>query len=188
MNETLSIEDAQIIQRIARQDRQALAQLYDRYAGVLYGTAARILRTPEEAAQVLEEVFLQIWEEAGTFDSKWSRPFHWALDITRQKAISRLEAQKRRYSFVEEVSHETAATVNERPGRPDEYPGRELSARIHAAVQSLPLEQRQAIELAFLGGLSQNEIVQVLGQPAPTIKTRIRHGLLSLRQSMKGTS
>lgn len=163
-----------------------MSQFYDRYAAVLYATATRILRTPAEAAQVLEEVFLQIWDQAGAYDPNRGKPFHWVLTLTRQKAIARLRAQKRRYSFVEEVNQETAATVSERPARETEFPGRAQSARIHAAVESLPLEQRQSLELAFLGGLTENEIVQALGQPAATIKGRIRRGLLSLGDSLKG--
>ncbi len=180
-----NLKDTQLLQRIAKQDRQALSDFYERYAAMLYTTASRILRTSEEAAQVLEEVFLQIWDEAGAYDAKWSEPFHWVLSVTRQKATARLKAQKRRYSFVEELTQETAALAALRPAREDEFPGLAQHARIHAAVESLPLEQRQTLELAFLGGLTPNEIVAALNQPAATIKTRIRRGLLGLRDGMR---
>src|SRR5206468_12285640 len=150
----------------------------------LHGTAMRILRNPEQAAEVLQEVFLQIWEEAGGYDPKLGKPFHWALGLTRQKAIARLHAAKGRYRFAEEATHEMVSTSKERTPGENEFPGREQRALIRSAVESLPLEQRQAIELAFLGGLTQAEIVQTLNQPPGTIKARIRRGLMNLRDSL----
>lgn len=188
MNESVANEDLQLLQRIARQERQAFSLFYDRFAPVLYATAVRILRNPEEAALVLEEAFLQIWNQAGSYDAKWSSPFHWALGLTRHKAIARLKALRGRYSFVEELNQEISSPSSPRPAGDSEYPGRDQTTRIHGAVEELPLEHRQAIEMAFLGGMGVHEIADSLHQPAATIKARIRRGLLGLRDHLKGAA
>jgi RNA polymerase sigma-70 factor (ECF subfamily) len=178
------MDDAQLLQRIAQGDRQAFSQLYDRYSGVLYSTTIRILKDPEEASDVLQDVFLQIWEKAGSYDPKLGKPFNWALTLTRNKAIDRLRSLKRRYSFIEEVTQELADSGHPRSPWNEEFMSSERAALIRAAVETLPLEQRQAIEMAFLGGLTQNEIAQALQQPLGTVKARIRRGMLKLRESL----
>ena len=179
------MDDAQLLQRIAQRDRQAFSQLYDRYAGVLYSTTIRILNDPEEASDVLQDVFLQIWEKAGSYDPHLGKPFNWALTLTRNKAIDRLRALKRRYSFIDEVTEEFAEEANPRRAWNEEFMTSDRAALIRAAVETLPLEQRQAIEMAFLGGMTQNEISKTLNQPLGTIKARIRRGMLKLRDSLK---
>lgn len=179
-----TMDDAQLLQRIAQRDRQAFSQLYDRYSGVLYSTTMRILNVPEEASDVLQDVFLQIWEKAGSYDPKLGKPFNWALTLTRNKAIDRLRALKRRYSFIEEVTQELAGG-HPRGAWNDEFVSSERASLIRAAVETLPLEQRQAIEMAFLGGMTQNEISEILKQPLGTIKARIRRGMLKLRDNLK---
>ena len=180
-----TIDDAQLLQRIAQQDRQAFSQLYDRYSGVLYSTTLRILNDHHEAADVLQDVFVQIWDKAGSYDPKLGKPFNWALTMTRNKAIDRLRALKRRYNFMEEVAEESADAGPPRGGWNEEFMTSERAALIRAAVETLPLEQRQAIEMAFLGGMTQNEISETLQQPLGTIKARIRRGMLKLRDSLK---
>lgn len=180
-----TMDDAELLQRIAQRDRQAFSQLYDRYSGVLYSTTLRILNNPEEASDVLQDVFFQIWEKAGSYDPKLGKPFNWALTLTRNRAIDRLRALKRRYSFIEEVTHEFAEGGNPRSAWNEEFMSSERASLIRAAVETLPLEQRQAIEMAFLGGMTQNEISETLKQPLGTIKARIRRGMLKLRDSLK---
>jgi RNA polymerase sigma-70 factor (ECF subfamily) len=186
MNQPATIpDDAQLLRRLAQRDRVALAHLYDRFAGVLYSTALRILNDPQDAAAVLQEVFLQIWDNAAAYDPAQGRPFTWALALARSKAIDRLRALQRRYRFLEEIAQEETAAPP-RVLRDGEVFTREQTAAIRAAVATLPLEQRQAIEMAFLGGLNQEEIAAELRQPPATIKGRIRRGLLTLRASLKG--
>src|SRR5262245_759284 len=180
-----TMDDAQLLQRIAQRDRQAFSQLYDRYSGVLYSITIRILNDPEEASDVLQETFLQIWEKAGSYDPKLGKPFNWALTLTRNKAIDRLRALKRRYSFIEEVTQEFAEDRHARTAWNEEFMTAERATLIRAAVETLPLEQRQAIEMAFLGGMTQNEIAESLKQPLGTVKARIRRGMLKLRDSLK---
>lgn len=180
---TTTLEDVQLLQRIAQRDRAAFSQLYDRYSGILYGTALRILNSPEETSDVLQEVFVQIWEKAHVYDSRLGKPFSWLLTLTRHKAIDRLRTLRRRYNFIDEVTQEMAAQESNFGN--DEVFGHEKASIIRSAVETLPLDQRQAIEMAFLGGMTQNEISEALRQPLGTIKARIRRGMLKLRDCLK---
>jgi RNA polymerase sigma-70 factor (ECF subfamily) len=180
-------DDAQLIDRISRRDRAAFSDLYDRYAGVLYSTILRILNNTEEAEDVLQEVFLQIWDKAPIYDPGLGKPFNWAMTMARHKAIDRLRALRRRYVFIGEITMEAEEQSSEfRSGRaPAEVFGPDQTALVRSAVSTLPLEQRQAIEMAFLGGMTQNEIAETLRQPLGTIKARIRRGMLKLRQTLR---
>jgi RNA polymerase sigma-70 factor (ECF subfamily) len=185
-NPLTTTDDVQLLRRVSQRDRQAFSQLYDRYSGVLYSTVFRVLNNPDEASDVLQEVFLQIWDKAATYDPALGKPFSWALTMARNKAIDRLRALKRRYSFIEEVTHEMEEEAHAPNLGPDEVFTQEQAAVIRSAVATLPLEQRQAIEMAFLGGMTQNEIATSLNQPLGTIKARIRRGMLKLRDGLKG--
>ena len=178
-------DDAHLLQRIGQRDRPAFSQLYDRYSGILYSTILRVLNNPDEAADDLQEVFVQIWDKAGGYDPALGKPFNWALTLARNKAIDRLRSLRRRYSFIEEITNETEEENHAFATSPDDVFTHEQAALIRAAVATLPLEQRQAIEMAFLGGLTHDEIAAALNQPLGTIKARIRRGMLKLRDSLK---
>ena len=185
-NPSTTDDEGHLLARIALRDRQAFSQLYDRYSGILYSTVFRVLNNPEDAREVLQDVFLQIWDRAGSYDPALGKPFTWAMTLTRNKAIDRLRAQKRRYSFLDELTLEMEAESHPRSVSASEMFTNDQSALVRAAVATLPLEQRQAIEMAFLGGLSQQEIAESLQQPLGTIKARIRRGMLRLREALKG--
>src|SRR6266571_3311106 len=87
-----TIDDAQLLERVAQRDRHAFSQLYDRYSAILYSTILRVLNSPEEACDVLQEVFLQIWDKAGTYDAALGKPFCWVLTLARNRAIDRLRS------------------------------------------------------------------------------------------------
>ena len=178
-------DDALLLQRVAQRDRQAFSQLYDRYSGVLYATVLRVLNSPEEANDVLQEVFVQIWDKAATYDPALGKPFNWALTMARNKAIDRLRSLKRRYQFIGEITVEMEEETQSHSAGPDEVFTQEQATLIRSAVSTLPLEQRQAIEMAFLGGMTQNEIADTLRQPLGTIKARIRRGMLKLRDTLR---
>src|SRR3989442_10596687 len=93
-----------LLRRIAQGDQQAFAQFYDQFAGVLFSVAVKILNDPKEAEDVLQEVFLQIWDKASAFDPRLGKPFGWVATVTRNKAIDRLRASQRRYRLAEEVT------------------------------------------------------------------------------------
>ena len=182
-----SVEETQteLLRRVATQDRQALADFYDQVAGVLFSTAIRILGDSQEAEEVIQDVFVQIWEKAPMFDIALGTPFHWAVSITRNRSIDRLRSRQRRARALEELRDELPpATELYEPAAPAALDTEHISL-IRGAVSNLPPEQRQAIEMAFFSGLTHAEIAEKLNEPLGTIKARIRRGMLKLRESLQ---
>jgi len=176
-------EDIELFRRIAARDREALAQFYDQAAGPLFSLALRILGDPPEAEEVVQDVFVQIWDKAAWFNPAMGSPLHWALSIARNRSIDRLRARQRRSRLAAELE-ETAAAAAAEPGVPAGLPVDEIAV-IRSAVKSLPADQRQAIELAFFGGLTHLEIAEAMKEPLGTVKARIRRGMLKLRDSLQ---
>jgi RNA polymerase sigma-70 factor, ECF subfamily len=178
--------DDALLRRIGNGDRNAFSEFYDLYASLLFSIAVKILNDPKEAEDVLQEVFVQIWEKAGTFDPRLGKPAGWATTLARNKAIDRLRASHRRSRLIDDATAELAPAAGDSPGANEAVFGREKSGLIRSAVAGLPVDQRQAIELAFFGGLTQNEISDRLREPLGTIKARIRRGMLKLRDQLEG--
>ena len=174
----------ELLKRIASRDREAFARFYDRLSPVLYSTAMRILNDATQAEEVLQEIFLQIWEGAATYDLRLGRPFNWALTLTRRASIDRLRAVHRHFEFVPESSETAIFTSAAGLEAGGEVYDREKALQVRRAVQSLALEQRQAIEMAFLGGMTYSEIARRLEQPEATVKSRVRRGMLRLRDAL----
>ena len=175
----------QLLRRIATQDRDALAEFYDQFGAVLFATAVRILGDAQEAEEVMQDVFVQIWEKAATFDAALGTPMSWVLRIARNRAIDRLRARQRRFRALDELETSLAAESSPSSSARVGLSREEISV-VRAAVQALPAEQRQAIELAFFGGQSHGTIAEALREPLGTIKARIRRGLLKLRDELEG--
>jgi RNA polymerase sigma-70 factor, ECF subfamily len=183
--QTAEESQAQLLHRIAAQDRQALAEFYDQTAGPLFSFALRILGDVAEAEEVIQDVFVQIWEKAATFDAALGAPFHWALSFTRHRSIDRLRARQRRARLLDEFQDlATAESSSETGPGQTALTGDEATA-VRGALLSLPADQRQAIEMAFFGGLTHPQIAEALGQPLGTIKARIRRGMLKLRDLLQ---
>ena len=180
---TLDLQ-AELLRRIAAQDRAALAEFYDQTAGVLYSTTLRMLGDASEAEEVVQDVFVQIWTKAGSYDAKLGKPFHWALGIARNRSIDRLRSRQRRNKVFQETSEEIFASVAPEVD-PPALLGADEAATVQSAVKSLPPDQRQAIEMAFFGGLTHAEIAESLNEPLGTVKARIRRGMLKLRESLR---
>ena len=181
----LGESQAHLLGRIAAQDRQALAELYDQISSILFATSLRILGDTHEAQEVIQDVFMQIWNKAGVFNAELGSPIHWALGITRNRSIDRLRSRQRRGRLIEELK---SAAVNDPTleAVPEHnLLGAEEIAGVRSAVKALPLEQRQAIELAFFRGLTHAEIAENLKEPLGTVKARIRRGMLKLRDELK---
>ena len=175
---------AQLLQRIAAGDLPALSELYDQIAAPLFSVALRILGDSADAEEVVQDVFIQVWEKAATFDPDLGSAFHWALSITRHRSIDRLRARRRRSRLAEELQH-TMTSESSTQLAPAAALAAGDTAAVRAALEALPDDQRQAIELAFLGGKTHLEIADLLRQPLGTIKARIRRGLLKLRESLQ---
>lgn len=177
--------DGQLLQRVARRDRRALAELYDRFSGPLYGAALQIVRDPAEAQDVVHDTFVALWEKAATFETTRGSAFSWAVTLTRNRAIDRVRMRRRRAELLEASVPADLGYDEAGPGHSGDAAAVGEEARaVRAAVAELPVEQRRALELAFFGGLTQEEIARKLSAPLGTVKARIRRGLLKLRDSL----
>jgi len=171
---------------IANGDTAALGQLYDAHGKKLFALAFRILNDHKEAEDVVQEVFLQVWEKAATLDPRQGRPLAWVTTSTRNKAIDRLRSAQRRGRLVEAAGAQWAVEVGapQATVRTERFSDDEAEL-VRAALARLPREQRRAIEMAFFGGLTQTEIAANLQEPLGTVKARIRRGMLKLREELE---
>jgi len=180
-------QDAALVRATAGGDERAYASLYDRYSPILFGLLLRILHSRAEAEDVLQEVFLQVWQQARSFDPARGRAFTWLVTLARSRAIDRLRAVD---------SRERAARRSAEDGRPEAAPESERAdaaaerseqaSVVRAALAELPEEQRRTLLLAYLDGMSQSEIASRTGQPLGTVKTRTRAGLKKLSELLRG--
>lgn len=174
-------EDLSCLRRIASGDQAGAAALYDRHARPLYSLILRILADQTEAEDVLQEVFAQAFRQASRYDPSRGAVAAWLLTMARSRAIDRLRSRRTR---VEARTREVEALDDMADVRPDAASvmlDEEQSRLLRQALSDLPLLQRIAIELAYYEGLSHTEIAERLEQPLGTVKTRIRLGLLKLR-------
>jgi RNA polymerase sigma-70 factor (ECF subfamily) len=180
-------QDARLIERIRGGERAAFVAFYDRFSPLLISVAARVLGERKEAEDVLQEVMLVIWNKSGDYDPQLGTLCSWAVAVTRNKALDRLRARARRVRLVEQAAAMAEDTGSSYYLSANEVlHGRERAELLRAAMQSLPADQRTAIELAFFTGLSQSDIAARLQQPLGTIKARIRRGMLRLRETLGG--
>ena len=178
-----AFDDVALLQRTSRGDQESLRELHRRYAGVLMSTAYRVLNNATDAEDVLQDVFVQIWDKAKTYDVRRGKPLTWAMTLTRNKAIDRLRRLQRRSRLREDLEQNALAEATAvEVDSSDHAQVHETQAIVRSAVMQLSDEQRRAIEMAFFSGLTQNEIAQKLHEPLGTVKARIRRGMIKLRQ------
>jgi len=168
---------------VARGDEQALAQLYDSYRVILFGLLVRILNSREEAEDVLQEVFLQVWRRARDFDETRGKPFTWLVTLARSRAIDRLRSLGARDRVAQASVREAAEEVSD--AARDTFRS-EQRALVTSALSQLPEEQKRPLVLAYFDGLTQSEIATKLGAPLGTVKTRMRAGMIKLRELLTG--
>ncbi len=181
------IADREMIERIGRGDQSAFSALYDRLSRPLYSLALRMLGDAGDAQDALQDVFLQIWSRAATYNPEQSTVFSWTVLLTRSRVIDRLRARKRRLRVVDSATGDEDADVADAStmeSAADTADKNDEAARVRSVLNNLPSEQREAIELAFFGHLTHHEIAARLGEPLGTIKARIRRGLLKLRERL----
>jgi RNA polymerase sigma-70 factor (ECF subfamily) len=180
--EPAKLSDGDLVRATARGDQLALAELYDRYRLILFGLLMRILHDRAEAEDVLQETFLQVWRRANHFDKERGRAFTWLVTIARSRALDRLRAAGSRGR----LAIEAAALPREDVGDAAADAMRSEEGRtVRAALAELPDEQRRALLLAYFEGLTQAEIAARLGDPLGTVKTRMRAGMIRLRQLLR---
>lgn len=170
-------QDAELIARLRRGEESAVAELYDRYSGIVYSVALRVLADTTAAEDILQEVFLQLWRDPERFDSRRGSLGAWLAVMSRNRAID-VVRKRRPASTLEDVVIPLECNLE------NEVAIKQLSGRARAALQQIPPEQRSALEMAFFQGLTHSEIAEKTGEPLGTIKTRIRAGLMALRKSL----
>lgn len=178
--------DVELLRRIASGDRSAFSSFYDLYSGLLFSIAVKILNDAKEAEDVLQEVCMQIWNKADSYDPLLGKPVSWAVTLTRNKAIDRIRASQRRSHLLEQAAVEADILPDNSPSANERMHGKENAKMIRSVVAALPSDQRRAIEMAFFSGLTQDEISKTLQEPLGTIKARIRRGMLKLREKLEG--
>lgn len=182
--------DPKLLTRVAKGDQQAFGQLYDQSSTLLFTLAYRILSDREEAAELLQEVYLEVWRKIAKYDVGRGSPIAWLVTLTRSRAIDRLRTRTSRGNHVVAdsfehplVSQTPDASLNPYETQEDQ----ELRQMIVKAILDLPLPQQQAIEMAFYQGLTHTEIAAKLNQPLGTVKTRIKLAMTKLRASLHQT-
>ena len=156
---------------------QALAELYDRFGGVAYGVAARILRDPALAQDAVQEAFLAAWRTAAAFDSSRGNASTWLLTLVHRRAVDLVRREERRRADVLDDATPVASSASTE----EAAEVRAQRRAVQAALAQLPSDQREALELAYYGGLSQSQLAERLGIPLGTVKSRMFAALAALR-------
>jgi RNA polymerase sigma-70 factor, ECF subfamily len=175
------------VTRMARGDHDALAEVYDRHGRLVYSLALRILKDQSDAEDTVQDVFAQAWRQAARYQPGRGAVVAWLMNMARSRAIDQL--RRRTTQPQSPYDPETASEIPDTAQPIDEqvvWAGR--AAVVRDALAALPLLQRIAIELAFYEGLTHLEIAERLEVPLGTVKTRIRQGLLKLKDRLAGAA
>jgi RNA polymerase sigma-70 factor (ECF subfamily) len=173
---------SELLRAAARGDERAFAELYDATSRRLYGLVVRVVRDPAQAEEVAQEAFLEIWRTSARFDPARGSAMSWMMTIAHRKAVDRVrsaEAASRRDQTYEAATQERAYDITA-----EEVERSLESQRVRNALESLTETQRGAVQLAYFGGYTHNEVAALLGIPLGTAKTRIRDGLIRLRDTL----
>jgi RNA polymerase sigma-70 factor, ECF subfamily len=180
------ISDDALVSEIAKHDQTALSELYNRYAKIIYSVAFNSLKSVEESEEVVLDVFSQVWRIAERYDTTKGRVDSWLFMLTRSRILDRLRKLQR--SQLSSPVLNKLAEIQQKPISIDpteDVAIYERRARVSAAIQLLPIEQRQVIELAYYHGLSHSQISVQTGVSLGTVKTRIRLGLNKLKSALE---
>lgn len=181
---TVEDREAALLRQVADGDHDAFATLYDRLSPLLYGTCKRVLHDSSHAEEVTQEVFVEIWRQASRFDGSRGSARTWAAMIARRRAVDRVRSEQAH----RDRQGADAAVMTMAPAGPDEEAvERDLRARATAALGQLSVPQREALELAYFDGYTHVEIADRLGIALGTAKTRLRDGMIRLRQVLETT-
>jgi RNA polymerase sigma-70 factor (ECF subfamily) len=170
--------DEALLALAAHEDEGALAELYDRYGRPAYGLALRIVRDPALAEDAVQEAFLTLWRTAKSFRSDRAKPSTWILTLVHRRAVDVVRREERRRAAPLETSEEPEAYG---PATDEEIELTDRRRIVQEALRQLPDDQREALELAYYGGLTQSELAERLSVPLGTIKSRMFTGLRRLR-------
>jgi RNA polymerase sigma-70 factor, ECF subfamily len=172
-------DDVRLLERVTARDAEAVGELYDRHSKLLYGLILRIVRNASEAEEVLQDVFLQVWKRAETFNARLGSPVGWLVRIARNRAIDRLRASRVNMRTLEAPP----PPASENPEARAELS--EQQRALERALDALSAEERQLLEHAYFLGLTQSELAERFGLPLGTVKTRMRTAMMTLRRELQ---
>jgi len=176
----------ELVQRVARGDTPAFTELYDRMANVVFGVIRRVLRDPAQSEEVAQEVLVEVWRLAARYDAAAGSVRAWVVTMARRRAVDRVRsaqaAQDREYQAV------VAGHTPEFDQVSETVESRLEAERVHRCLGALTDLQRQSVQLAFWTGYTHREVSDVLDVPLGTVKTRLRDGLIRLRDCMGVTA
>ncbi len=176
------LDDVRLVKRMASGESAALGQFYDRWSAHVHATVMAIVRSAQDAEEIVDDCFWQAWNQASRFDASRGQVKSWILNIARSRALDRLKAVKRRR---EEDLDSAPADLFAAPSLTEDRIDEETRARqVAVALKVLPVAQRQVLEMAYYGGLTQSEIADSTGEALGTVKTRIRLGMQKLRETL----
>jgi RNA polymerase sigma-70 factor (ECF subfamily) len=178
-----SLDDKELVAAIVDRQSAAIAELYDRYSGMLQALSHRVLGDASDAEEVLQEAFLQVWNQAGRYDSKRSSVSTWLVLITRSRSIDRLRSRQVQQRTVKSAGQENPATHTSPQGVGNVLL-QERRNRLRQEMRQLPDEQSQVLEMAFFKGMTQSEISEETGIPLGTVKTRTLLAMKKLRKAL----
>ena len=177
--------DRQLMRDVAAGSSDALSRLYDRHAAIVFGLARRILMRVEDAEEVVQDVFAQVWRDAGRYVPERATVAGWIVMLARTRAIDRLRARKARPDQTHGTEPNPAAPLTASGRDPEQVAVSEEDGRnVRKALEALPPEQRMLVDLAYYEGLTQSEIAERTGVPLGTVKTRVRAAMATLRSAL----
>jgi RNA polymerase sigma-70 factor, ECF subfamily len=169
---------------VATGNQDAFAQVYDLVAPRVFGLALRIVRDRTLAEEVTQDVFVQVWRQAGEVDPARGSPLGWLLTLAHRRAVDRVRSEQARSDRLRRYEHQQTPPAHDSTA--EEALGRVEAERLHEALALIGEPHRTTVELAYFGGLTHREVAGQLGIPLGTAKTRIRDGLRKLRVRMAG--
>ena len=180
------LEDQELLVRIAAGEKDALEAIYERYSTAVYSLARYMLRSEAVAEEATQDVFLNIWLKANSYNSSRGQPKTWIMSVAHNKIVDVIRYRRRAEAVSDPKEYETLDLLPSEQVGTDEAVVRNLEAeRVRLALERLPAAQQEVVTLAYFGGLSQSEIAARLGQPLGTVKTRARLALQKLREELR---
>jgi len=179
--------DLDLMHAIQREDPDALSQLYDRYNGILKALILRVIHNEAEADDLLQEIFMEIWNQAKNFSAQKGKPLGWMVTLARRRAIDGLRKKQAYARAGERLQNETEQQPDAwvHNTTQEEITFSDTRALVRKVIGTLPPAQQQAIELAFFRGMSQREIAANTNTPLGTVKTRLELGLKKIYDGLK---